>query len=555
MESNNSTINNPLGYSVIHEYRQKPKKKNKTPIRRNHNLLRNKQSMIWVPDNAVTNCYNCNITFTFLRETKHHCRLCSKIFCDSCTPHRKKIPTTWNHRNEKGPVRLCHDCSDQIDLLEPLDVLINVFTIVMPDLEMLATMAKVCHSWNNLSHYFLGKMRNIQYKPINEPFTRLESQILWTNRKYWFGHSHWTSMLLRSIDYNSYQYRTKQHQELLRFLITDGKSKYNCLDLMCTRNCYPSLLPYHAIVLLGHSSRNSICKELEQFLFTILKKINPQELKLYLPFLVNQLEFSKVDGNFCWGDLLLQYASNNIEIAMELYWNLYYRKLETHSHHGKSSIYQFYLTKLLDTLPDNIIKSINASFDFVKILESIPDHTNLYELKNYFRQINITGTVVPFNPYLIVQSVFVPKISIKKSATKPIFIPLECIDSRTGDIVKFELIYKFEDVKKDYMILKVIRLMKYLLSKYENIDLEIVDYAVCPIGLNTGIIEAVPKCQTAGEIGKKFSIWNFIVENNPNSTVENLRSKFVKSCATYCIVTYLLGVGDRHLLKMVNYFI
>ena len=97
------------------------------------------------------------------------------------------------------------------------------------------------------------------------------------------------------------------------------------------------------------------------------------------------------------------------------------------------------------------------------------------------------------------------------------------------------------------MILKVIRLMKYLLSKYENIDLEIVDYAVCPIGLNTGIIEAVPKCQTAGEIGKKFSIWNFIVENNPNSTVENLRSKFVKSCATYCIVTYLLGVGDRHL--------
>lgn len=535
-------VNNPLGYSVIHEYHKKSKKIDPS-IRRNSNLLRNKQSTIWIKDESASKCFNCQVDFTLLNR-KHHCRNCGNIFCNECTPYRKEIPITWNHQNEQGSVRLCKDCSDQVDLLEPLDKLIQVFSLMVPNLETLSIMAQVCHSWNNLSHYFLGKMRNIQYKPLNEDFTDLEKQILWTNKKYWIGHSHWILLFLRSIDYNSYHYRTQQHQELLRFIMSlNQPPKYNCLNLMCTRNCCQQLLPYHAIILLDHSCRKPVCKELEQFLFTLLKKMTKEEISLYLPFLVHKLVYQKIDGPNSWGDFLIEQCHSDTNLAVELYWNLTYRKKET-----RHSIYQYYLNKLLDIIPDSSVKQVNGSYAFVKTLEGIPKSNkgyDLYEIKNYFRKINLDGMYLTFDTDFEITQVFVPKINIKHSATNPILVPLRCKSSE--DEVNLNIIYKFEDVKKDYVILKAIKLMKYFLKTYENIDLETVDYDVTPIDNQTGIIEIVPKCQTAYEIKKKFSIWNYIVENNPNETVETLRQKFVRSCATYCVVTYLLGVGDRHL--------
>jgi hypothetical protein len=44
---------------------------------------------IWVPDDAVTRCYNdsCGQEFGVFRR-KHHCRFCKQIFCNSCTIYR-----------------------------------------------------------------------------------------------------------------------------------------------------------------------------------------------------------------------------------------------------------------------------------------------------------------------------------------------------------------------------------------------------------------------------------------------------------------------------------
>ena len=45
-------------------------------------LLNRKQ---WVADDHVTKCTRCQSPFTFLRR-KHHCRLCGRVFCNSCSP-------------------------------------------------------------------------------------------------------------------------------------------------------------------------------------------------------------------------------------------------------------------------------------------------------------------------------------------------------------------------------------------------------------------------------------------------------------------------------------
>ena len=70
-----------------------------------------------------------------------------------------------------------------------------------------------------------------------------------------------------------------------------------------------------------------------------------------------------------------------------------------------------------------------------------------------------------------------------------------------------------------------------------------------PINHNSGFIEFIPDCDTIYDIKEKmkFSISNYIFENNRDEPIHIVRDRFMKSCAAYCVITYLLGIGDRHL--------
>jgi len=594
---NSDSISNPLGYSVIHEYRQEDLS-NFSSFSSNKNLLHNKQNHIWIPDSSITHCQRCNVEFTvWLR--KHHCRCCGNIFCFDCTPFRKKIPKNLKENsndssllsssyynlsgsspfgisniqnavnvvNSNALQRLCYSCNDQIDLLASLDTLIDVFSLVVPDIFTLTKMSQVCHLWYNLVQFFLGKIRNIQYKPINQSFSILEKKLLWNNRLHFIGHSHYTILLIKSLDYDSFQYRNTQHNEFIKFLnlIEKKSSNYkpiiNCIHLLCTKNCCNILKPYHAIVISDFCCRTSVCQELHDFSLKILQKINNDELFYYLPFLVDKLIYHRVDSSFSWGNFLIERSMTNPDIALELYWNLIYKEKET-----RHAIYNFYLNKFLSTINEQIILLVNKSFAFVKFLENIPKTQDIIEIKNYFRKNSIQNCVIPMESSLKIEDVILTQMHIKNSFTAPLLIPLICSINKdmilsndnndknykinqNNQTINYKILYKFENIRQDYLILKVIRLMKYLLHTYENIDIEIVDYHVCPLTDQTGIIQIVPDCKTAYEIKEKmkFTIWNYIVEHNPHVTVENLRQRFVKSCAAYCIITYLLGVGDRHL--------
>jgi ankyrin repeat protein len=63
----------------------------------------------WQPDATATKCNACQKAFSFVVR-KHHCRNCGQIFCDSCTPHRKRLPD----KNIKDPVRVCVLCVENI---------------------------------------------------------------------------------------------------------------------------------------------------------------------------------------------------------------------------------------------------------------------------------------------------------------------------------------------------------------------------------------------------------------------------------------------------------
>ncbi|XP_053679949.1 myotubularin-related protein 4 [Anopheles nili] len=66
-------------------------------------------SVLWVPDHAVTRCTTCQTEF-WLGRRKHHCRSCGQIFCAECSEFTAHLPDERLYQ----PVRLCGPCYQRI---------------------------------------------------------------------------------------------------------------------------------------------------------------------------------------------------------------------------------------------------------------------------------------------------------------------------------------------------------------------------------------------------------------------------------------------------------
>ena len=88
-----------------------------------------------------------------------------------------------------------------------------------------------------------------------------------------------------------------------------------------------------------------------------------------------------------------------------------------------------------------------------------------------------------------------------------------------------------------------------ILKKEANINLYIQSYNVVPISSAAGYVEIINNANTLYYINKKLNmtIQNYILNNNSNCKVSELSDRFMKSTAAYCVITYILGIGDRHL--------
>ncbi|KAL0230322.1 hypothetical protein PCE1_003883 [Barthelona sp. PCE] len=58
----------------------------------------------WIPDDRTSDCMGCGVTFTFFNR-RHHCRVCGRIYCSKCTPHRIVISSL-----SAEPARTCRWC-------------------------------------------------------------------------------------------------------------------------------------------------------------------------------------------------------------------------------------------------------------------------------------------------------------------------------------------------------------------------------------------------------------------------------------------------------------
>ncbi|KAL9714216.1 Phosphatidylinositol (PI) 3-kinase [Leucoagaricus gongylophorus] len=156
---------------------------------------------------------------------------------------------------------------------------------------------------------------------------------------------------------------------------------------------------------------------------------------------------------------------------------------------------------------------------------------------------------LPLNAKIEVTGIIPDKSSVFKSNLFPLLLYFQCSDGS-----EFPVIFKDgDDMRQDQLVIQLITLMDRLLRK-ENLDLKLSPYPVLATGPLQGMAQFVPSKTIAAIVSEHGNLLNYLRVHNLDegsigtSGVEpNVIDTFVRSCAGYCVVTYLLGVGDRHL--------
>ena len=128
-------------------------------------------------------------------------------------------------------------------------------------------------------------------------------------------------------------------------------------------------------------------------------------------------------------------------------------------------------------------------------------------------------------------------------------------DRKASDVGQYTLIFKNgDDLRQDQLVIQLFSLMDRLLRN-ENLDLKMTPYRVLATGSVDGMVQFVDSLSIAGILSAhQNSLLNFLRAHHPSPTSlstygvdPGVLDTFIRSCAGYCVVTYLLGVGDRHL--------
>uniref|UniRef100_A0A7S4L9J6 PI3K/PI4K catalytic domain-containing protein n=1 Tax=Paramoeba aestuarina TaxID=180227 RepID=A0A7S4L9J6_9EUKA len=141
-----------------------------------------------------------------------------------------------------------------------------------------------------------------------------------------------------------------------------------------------------------------------------------------------------------------------------------------------------------------------------------------------------------------------------QSETVPLWLTFINKDDEAPDL---SFIFKVgDDLRKDILTLQMLRVMDSL-WKEVGLDLHLFPYSVVATGVNSGLIEVVPKSRTLADIHKTYggvaaavvkssSLQNWLKTGASNELYEKKVQNFILSCAGYSVATYVLGIGDRH---------
>lgn len=577
MLESSETLNseqNDLSYSIFLEQ----KTQQKPDINENNiNDILSRRSNVWISDESVDSCYRCRTKFSwFLR--KHHCRCCGRIFCYNCSSFTINAVNTNSYGlvdpdqylydlmdnknfNQYRSCLRCYTLFNKIKDIHSLIIILQLLPLTIRDYYNLRELNKI---WYQASTIVLSKFREIQYHLPSTILNTFEKRILLNNIKLIQGHNKLICQFIKSFDWDNVSCNDMKNY------ISIFKNKIricNCWNLMCCRECNVELTDNEVIDILVHV-KNPI---LRQFALKYLTD-DLEKLECYIPILTYCIRYDLMDDTYrTVRSLLIDSSMGCYNILYSFYWELIVQLDTVEFRDTYANTLNRLLKKLSTEYGKDSVDDLNSGNRLIDVIVKISSQTD-GKLSKSSDQLIVNWLIsmgiyhyqfrIPLRPSLILEEIKFNDIVIKRSATNPVLIPckiridseedtarndLKCINVGPDNLT-YSFIYKSEDIRKDRIVSSIIKIMDIIL-KENNMDLDIVTYGVLPTSNNAGLIEIVPESETLYNIkyNMKYSIQNYIMENNEDEPVNNVRNRFINSTAAYCVITYLLGIGDRHL--------
>lgn len=332
-----------------------------------------------------------------------------------------------------------------------------------------------------------------------------------------------------------------------------------------------------ALELLGPSFDESAVRS---YAVDRLRKADDQELLLYLLQLVQALKYEHIPtesdqdsakDSSSLAKFLIQRAAANFMLGNYFHW---YVMVECDDHSPEQGVdnrniyrkvaYDFMLELVKQPDGNENRKMLLRQAEFMALLTKIAAEVKktaysmpkkVDRVKNFLADpknelITIDPPLaLPLDPSIKVTGVAPDQVIVFKSTLHPIKFTFK---TTTGSA--YPVIFKLgDDLRQDQLVIQIITLMDQLLQK-ENLDLKLSPYKILATSTTAGVSQFV-QSQSLSSIGAKFknkSALAFLRHHNPDDRQplgvrQETIDTYVKSCAGYCVITYILGVGDRHL--------
>lgn len=331
-----------------------------------------------------------------------------------------------------------------------------------------------------------------------------------------------------------------------------------------------------ALELLGPSF---VDQAVRSYAVDRLRKADDEELLLYLLQLVQALKYEHISADTAHESIqdsslasfLIQRAAANFMLGNYFHW---YLMVECDDYSAEQGVdnrntyrkvaydFQSELVKEPDGAGNR--KTLLRQAEMFAILSKIASEVKLSSASNAKKVDRVKHFLadpknelitidpplaMPLDPSVKITGVAPDQVAVFKSSLNPIKCTFKTTTGGT-----YPVIFKLgDDLRQDQLVIQIITLMDQLLQK-ENLDLKLSPYKILATSTTAGASQFV-QSQSLSTIVSKYKTnpaLAYLKHHNPDESQplgvrQETLDTYVKSCAGYCVITYILGVGDRHL--------
>jgi hypothetical protein len=536
----------------------------------------------FLPDECAHTCYGCGGSFQNTR--KHHCRLCLRIFCDACSMHRTEVPPLLQppsvlSTNTTRPFQL--DASAVATDGRPSGSSVTR--------QHLGSLAHSIHSAVALGWQFLtgsGDDRRVCdrcfhriqgftfTKPLvlalinHEPSLRnllLTKRDILVRSLSYLDMNDWGKVAvldqsfrtairflrrrLREITRQNFDWGEQQsvlNDRLLRqnahLLINHNRYGLKCAQLQITPSLPPRQTPC-AFAGCGSqcvSSSTRLANAMQAFLslprkhpyLTTVRQhlhtIDHADFRPFYPALV-WLASSSWDAE----QELLRRVSVSRDAAIEIFWVL---RAQPHLDTLRMLVFSMIGT--------DVRKEIELSCLWVSAFTKFCDSSAEHPHFAFTHSITDAHPLLPGSTTLRVASIDLQSRNVLSSNAKPTVVDALLHDEETGKMSKHCFMFKPVCMFNDAAVMNTHAFLRQMRS-YSDFPIPV--YNVCPLTPESGLVVFVEEATTLRELeAEDETIVEYLSRHNEDLSYAAVRERFLKSCAYQCILSFVLGYGDRH---------